>query len=1157
MKKTFITFLLALTVTLFGFAGLMACDSPSQPSGPHKLNAPIVTLNKDVASWSADTNADKFEISLDGNLSYVENTITSKTLTDGQTLKVRAVGNGINYSTSDWSNTVTYTINSSIPTKAPTYLGIIASNEQPSRNNIPSGLIMSAFALYNNRISLEEALKNYLLDSNNSLDETLPSVSDYEIFSTIGSTIYVQIWLNNPDQNTILSLKLNGTKYQTGGALQSFFIQDGNSYLNCVYVAVTIPANTYGEIAYEVTEIEYVEGTNISQDGKAVLIDQDNDTVLIGLPYEQVLPTATISNGTSTSTSISFDVNVTDQDGFVNLVGGWLRVIIFNQNNQILSQQKLTDGNNSITFNNLSADTNYSVTVIVLGDVHDGKGVYAHRVSSEYYRTAGVITCQLQSEVLLNAQTEKYYPVISVDAQLGDSSFSFTKIEVCDWDGKVYYTGDFDGSLDVTENILNGREYVVKVYYQNSLGVEQAYTDYVSVDSLDHPWVLEPCLQYGLLDDVILGFDFGDNKSNFDNLTIKIFYEDSKQYIAEDAISLIDNPNLIDELNEQLRTMDRAEDGYFELGLRINKLEQVQQTIERYYSSLTKTDWQTEKAKGIYTYEYVYGQDEEFFKGANNKYYIVLDDYQLKRVNDSSWQYILTADFDMNNGEDIEENRTIDDGWFDVKPALTKNDYLIIASDDDYNELFTLDENNVLYLELMSRNNLGNETYLNLGYVNQIVFADGYDILQVLWTQEEPNHDIDENAWLMAVKNALINGEDVKSVFPLGQLQPITFDLDDIEIDPNLIGNIDIRFTYKMYGKEYTTEHPYDWDGATIEYTIKGALPQVTIEFTGNGEDFGRWSITSPDWIKNGIWNFSYSIEVRDANQQLVGTYTQDNYGEYERLPINYSIRVRLESFVGGDYYTQGEWSDWFTCTAIKLSTPNTFTQSYDIDGIKVEWNWIDGAEKYVYVINDGTETETSETWVSGLKNGDRIKVKAIPSTDRNYAQSDYSEVYTINDNRTQLAMPTNIRIENKMLMWDAVDGAVYYEIEFIVSGTPHTAQVDYPEYFAIVGYTYRIRACSDDVENYLASEWSESFIYTVTLENPTFSEIRRERVYWNYVENAGGYNYKIGENGQVNSTRNRYVALSDIPAGEKLYVQAYAEGCESTDWVMIYHNVN
>ncbi|MGN0507895.1 MAG: hypothetical protein ACI4GX_01560 [Ruminococcus sp.] len=448
MRKRLLTILFVACMMIFGVMGLTACDGSPTAATPQKLSTPVVTLTDNVAAWGADSNADKFEISLDGNLSYVENIVTSKTLTDGQSLKVRAVGDGISYSTSDWSNSVTYTatpapadpvqltapvvtisntgiaswtavanassyvykinngaetpttatsvqltdgqsivvkavgdgtnytdsdysatqtytagtpvpqptklgtpvvtisntgiaswtavanassyvykindgaetpttatsvqltdgqsivvkavgdgtnytdsdysasktytVSTPAPSTAPTYLGILASAEAPSSSDVPSRIALMSLRLYSTRISLEEALRNYLSDSNNSLGDTAPTESSYEVYSSIGNTVYIQIWLDNPDQNTILSLKLNGTKYQSGGALQSFFIQDGDTYLNCVYVAVTIPTGSYYEISYEVTEIEYVEGTNINQDGKSVLIDEDNDTVLIG-----------------------------------------------------------------------------------------------------------------------------------------------------------------------------------------------------------------------------------------------------------------------------------------------------------------------------------------------------------------------------------------------------------------------------------------------------------------------------------------------------------------------------------------------------------------------------------------------------------------------------------------------------------------------------------------------------------------------------------------------------------------------------------------------------------------------------------------------------------------------------------------------------------
>lgn len=117
MKKTRLSTILLLVLTLLcsifilascgGGGGNNNGDNPT-PFTPTKLTAPMVVLTDDTATWSADTSADKFEISVDGNLSYIENSVTSRKLTDGQTFKIRAIGDGTNYTNSDWSNSVTY-----------------------------------------------------------------------------------------------------------------------------------------------------------------------------------------------------------------------------------------------------------------------------------------------------------------------------------------------------------------------------------------------------------------------------------------------------------------------------------------------------------------------------------------------------------------------------------------------------------------------------------------------------------------------------------------------------------------------------------------------------------------------------------------------------------------------------------------------------------------------------------------------------------------------------------------------------------------------------------------------------------------------------------------------------------------------------------------
>lgn len=107
MKRICSRFVLIVVVAFLCVTFLSACKNNKQTEAV-TLETPVVTLDGDVAKWSADESADSFEISVNDSLSYIENSVSQYTLTDGQTFKVRAVGNGESYLTSEWSNTVTY-----------------------------------------------------------------------------------------------------------------------------------------------------------------------------------------------------------------------------------------------------------------------------------------------------------------------------------------------------------------------------------------------------------------------------------------------------------------------------------------------------------------------------------------------------------------------------------------------------------------------------------------------------------------------------------------------------------------------------------------------------------------------------------------------------------------------------------------------------------------------------------------------------------------------------------------------------------------------------------------------------------------------------------------------------------------------------------------
>lgn len=111
MNKKTIIIIVSIVCSLLliggGITGVVLLTGDKEPTST-KLDTMTVTLTENVASWETCENAEKYEISVNGALSYLENSVTSYTLKKGETFKIRAVGDGTNYLTSDWSNQVTY-----------------------------------------------------------------------------------------------------------------------------------------------------------------------------------------------------------------------------------------------------------------------------------------------------------------------------------------------------------------------------------------------------------------------------------------------------------------------------------------------------------------------------------------------------------------------------------------------------------------------------------------------------------------------------------------------------------------------------------------------------------------------------------------------------------------------------------------------------------------------------------------------------------------------------------------------------------------------------------------------------------------------------------------------------------------------------------------
>lgn len=1097
MKKV-LKFLLIATLIATSVFALIACGDKDKPNTPTQLSTPVVVLNENVACWQEDLNADKFEISLSGNLSYVENTITSKVLTQGQTLKVRAIGDGNSYKTSEWSNTVTYTggsvnnpivlevpvvnisslgiaswgavanasgyiykindgveiptnttsvqlsLNQNIVVKAigdgvnysnsgwsvlksytqstqavePQYLGIFASVNEPKQSDgLPNGLqgnvvanTLTEGAEYR---SFEDMLKELYLDEDNYLGATYPKESNYDVYSSAESKIYIQIWLDNPSQYTILSLKLNGVKHQIGGELFSFFIQQSGVYYNCLYVAVTIPSHSYIEKEYVVSEIEYVEGTYINADGTDTFMNE-NDTVNVGLLYSQQNPTVTnYAEQSVTVNGCSVSFTFSDADNLLGAVGGWAGVAIVDtyKNYKIMSNQKVSIGENVINVSGLEEDFYYSVIVYLYADLHDGYGVRAHYIARNTIYTPKVLNVnEIEGVNVLNENQTGYVGAINVDVSLNSNTAEFTKLEIVK-DGLVVYTdNNFNGKATVTNGVLNKSGYDVRVYYKdNEYPQGKYYEGYVFVAGLNAPSIINKG-SYTFVNDAIYYFSFDSltqNQAAINGFVARIYDDSSARYIAQDVISLIDNPNIIDELwgewydlREELSNYEYGSKEYMEkseehnaIHKRIESLNTSKNTWENdFNSNEDRNFWVAEQEKGKYHYEYTYlGVDNQNVQKINDVYYLIIrnvfadaDNYKMDIIAN-----VALNESTENNGISQKDYYIIDNTLnfvklFDNNVGVSVKDTVSLTQDK-----LTLTLYNSYDPRLKGFDDSTSE--MNLRYIYKIQAND-----VTLYVQENESMPIvDEDAWIAEYISCLKAGNlDVVALYKKYVAnyveQTITLDYSNISA-----GEYDFIVYTRKYNKTYEED---DYDGScrlsnmevykqfeTPNLRFEGVYGYVTISKFARGEN-----IVLDAYDKNGN---SVTCEI---------FYYSENTYRFEFAYQGAKARVKLSKESNSTqekvYWIDSQWTEYENSTAIALEAPVFNEPTMQYGDYTLTWQSGTNSEyvlKYYYVIGDEESvSEGSYFNLRSLYQSCQIKVKAVASDiakEAGYCDSDWA----------------------------------------------------------------------------------------------------------------------------------------------------------------------
>lgn len=267
--------------------------------------------------------------------------------------------------------------------------------------------------------------------------DLIPSIgedSHIKYYAPAGSKAEVEVHLYNPDQFEILSFTLNDRKYQ------SFEFKEGSNSEKLV-IDVEMPRKP-GEYKYQIDAIKYIDKQAI----KDVNMANGNKFIEFGVTYNS-LPTITISNEIVTTTGYSADVNVVDNDNYLENSSG-LRAYLF-ENDKIAKIMKIES---SISFTELKEGYSYSYAIATSKDELDGNGNTTKILFEQSFDTLSM------------------FNIINVKATYDSISY---EVEQTNKDAvlKSIFLIDGADSLDITnqtkvDNLLSDHDYQLKLVFE-------------------------------------------------------------------------------------------------------------------------------------------------------------------------------------------------------------------------------------------------------------------------------------------------------------------------------------------------------------------------------------------------------------------------------------------------------------------------------------------------------------------------------------------------------------------------------------------------------------------------------------------------------------------------------------------------------------------
>ncbi len=343
-----------------------------------------------------------------------------------------------------------------------------------------------------------------------------------------------------------------------------------------------------------------------------------------------------------------------------------------------------------------------------------------------------------------------------------------------------------------------------------------------------------------------------------------------------------------------------------------------------------------------------------------------------------------------------------------------------------------------------------------------------------------------------------------------------TFDADAVN-DVVSVGASEIAEVSETQAVAPVTEVPQETQAPTQEPTqeVVKDYPEITsISTSSNGLKIS-WS------EYEGAYRYRLFIKRTDGKGWKTITTTTARSYTHTNLKNNteyiYTVRVVNKNGSFGSAYNKDGWA--FTY----LSNPVIKSVSSEIDGLKVSWNAVEGAENYkVYVKQTSGWKALGFTTGTTFLDKDVVSGKAYTYTIRCVTPDgkNFTSHHNSGKKGTFVATPQVTKIENvangTKFTWNKVAGASKYKLFYKVTNgwktiaTTTGTTLTHSNLKNGDKYTYTVRACNANgsyVSAYNKTGWDNTFLSVPVLTSVSSAQGGLE-VKWNAVE--GAENYKV-----------------------------------------------